>query len=189
MNVCQPDTLATAIQDNCDTLAQSRQLLARLDDAAYSRKHAFCFNSSIGGHYRHVLDHYFSFLKGGTNGIVSYEARDRDPRLENEAAYAGQRAHEVCQALLALGCEQLRRPVLMRSEFGRDAEERSYAPSSQLRELEFLLSHTVHHFALIGAICGVEGIALPPDFGVAPSTLRYRAALAAAASQPAMAGA
>jgi hypothetical protein len=189
MNARPPDTLAIAIQDNCDTLEQSRLLLALLDDDDYGRKHPFCFHSSIGGHYRHVLDHYFSFLKGGVQGIVSYEARDRDPRLETESAYASRRAQEVCEALRSLNRQQLRRPLLMRSEFGRQAEEQSYAPSSQLRELEFLLSHTVHHFALIGAICGVEGIELPPDFGLAPSTLRHRAALAAAATQAALAGA
>ncbi|NIP97468.1 MAG: hypothetical protein GWO24_30170, partial [Akkermansiaceae bacterium] len=45
------------------------------------------------------------------------------------------------------------------------------------RELQFLVSHTVHHFAMIGGICRALGVALEDDFGVAPSTIRHRVQL------------
>ena len=53
-------------------------------------------------------------------------------------------------------------------------------PSSSTlgRELQFLVSHTVHHFAIIGAICHRMDIELAPTFGIAPSTLKHRKALA-----------
>jgi uncharacterized damage-inducible protein DinB len=41
------------------------------------------------------------------------------------------------------------------------------------RELQYLLSHTVHHFALIGVMLRLLGVDPGSDFGVAPSTLRY----------------
>ncbi len=45
--------------------------------------------------------------------------------------------------------------------------------SSLRRELHFLLSHTVHHYALIAMILARHGVEVEPDFGVAPSTLRH----------------
>jgi hypothetical protein len=42
------------------------------------------------------------------------------------------------------------------------------------RELEFLLSHTVHHYAIVAILCRLQGIAVDDGFGVAPSTLRHR---------------
>jgi hypothetical protein len=38
------------------------------------------------------------------------------------------------------------------------------------RELGMLLSHTVHHYALIAMLLRARGIEPPADFGVAPST-------------------
>jgi hypothetical protein len=39
--------------------------------------------------------------------------------------------------------------------------------------LQFLCSHTVHHFALIKLLLDGTGVDLAPEFGVAPSTLAY----------------
>ncbi len=47
--------------------------------------------------------------------------------------------------------------------------------SSLGRELQFLASHSVHHFAMIGGICRALEAPLPDDFGAAPSTIRHRA--------------
>jgi hypothetical protein len=47
-----------------------------------------------------------------------------------------------------------------------------WAASSLARELQFTLSHTVHHYALIALILRLQGFAPPADFGVAPATLQ-----------------
>ena len=54
------------------------------------------------------------------------------------------------------------------------ADESSWGTSSVERELQFLRSHTVHHFALIAVILRLSGVEPDEQFGVAPSTLRYR---------------
>ena len=46
--------------------------------------------------------------------------------------------------------------------------------SSVGRELLTLSTHTIHHFALIAITLRAHGVAVDPDFGVAPSTLRHR---------------
>jgi hypothetical protein len=46
--------------------------------------------------------------------------------------------------------------------------------SSVSRELQFLLSHTVHHYALIAMTLRAAGVELDEELGVAPSTLAYQ---------------
>ncbi len=46
-------------------------------------------------------------------------------------------------------------------------------PTSLGRELAFVMSHTIHHNALIGVIAKLLGIDVPERFGYAPSTLAY----------------
>ena len=58
--------------------------------------------------------------------------------------------------------------------------EPEWSTSSVRRELLFLLSHTVHHNALVKELLRARGHALADDFGVAPSTLEHRARLACA---------
>jgi hypothetical protein len=41
------------------------------------------------------------------------------------------------------------------------------------REFAFVLSHTVHHNALIAVIAKLLGVQVPERFGYAPSTLAY----------------
>jgi hypothetical protein len=64
-------------------------------------------------------------------------------------------------------------PVLVRLEDCED--ERSsltWSQSSVTRELQALLSHTVHHYALIALMLQLNGFEVPEELGVAPSTLR-----------------
>ena len=41
------------------------------------------------------------------------------------------------------------------------------------RELQYLLDHTIHHYAIIAIILKAQSITVPEEFGVAPSTLKY----------------
>jgi hypothetical protein len=41
------------------------------------------------------------------------------------------------------------------------------------RELAFVLSHTVHHNALIAIMAQTLGVPVPARFGYAPSTIAY----------------
>ncbi|MBP6670575.1 MAG: hypothetical protein KA180_14065, partial [Gemmatimonadales bacterium] len=52
--------------------------------------------------------------------------------------------------------------------------EPDWSDSSVKRELQFLVSHTVHHYALIKELLRREGFDPGAEFGVAPSTLQAR---------------
>lgn len=162
--------IAHGIRDNIQALRQGIDLLGTLSPERYVRKTPACYNSSAGGHLRHVIEHYLGFLQGTETGEIDYEARARDPLIENDPAYATAQLEAIGERLgLIVGDRVLR----VRAESAPSESPPVWGVSSVGRELEFLLSHTVHHYALIGVICRLAGDALPEDFGMAPSTLRY----------------
>lgn len=126
------------------------------------------FSSTIGQHIRHCLEHYEELLRAlREDGSLDYENRPRDPRVENDPIAARDRIEAVRAAILQLssGSEGL---------VVRDHATGLSSPSSVARELQFLVSHTVHHSALIAVIASISGLNVPPDFGVAPTTIRFR---------------
>ena len=163
-----------AIQENLDLLESCETFLGALPAAEYTRPAGVCFNGAIGMHLRHLLDHYFGFLAAMGDGLrVDYEARAREPRIEADIAFARELIRDVSKRLAELDGRDLDAPMKVRLEIGDGPQQ--WSDSSPSRELAFLVSHTVHHCALIGVICRANGVPVPEDFGVAPSTLRHRA--------------
>jgi DinB superfamily len=171
--------IRTALHDNLSALKQASEVLASIAVEDYRRRSPACFNSTVGGHLRHVIEHYFSVLGGLESTEVDYAARPRDAQIETDPAYAAAAIKTIATRLQEwVEHPSLDRALRVRVEAGAvasaETETEGWATSSLLRELDFLLSHTIHHYALIGVIYGLAGAALPVDFGVAPSTLRYR---------------
>jgi len=162
------------IQDNVDCLLQGIELLGRLDPAEYCRREPRCFESTVGGHMRHNIDHYQSLIDGANEQVIDYDARLRDPRVESEPAYAAERLEAIAEGLRGLTRLDVDAPVQVKMDSGSEAEDTCWSASTLRRELQFLLSHTIHHYALIAVICSLRGVETDPAFGVAPSTLRYQ---------------
>jgi len=166
---------ASLADDNIRYLKQGLKLLVQIDDETYRKPHPPLFSSGIGAHIRHNIDHYRSFLNGLADMRIDYDARGRDKRLEiyrDEAAYA---LHMIMVQLRKITEADTRAALLVKM----DSDERSetvaeWRFSTIGRELQFLVSHTVHHYALVAVLLGLQGIKLDGDFGLAPSTLRYQ---------------
>ncbi|MDX1672222.1 MAG: DinB family protein [Balneolaceae bacterium] len=161
--------------NNIHFLQQGVNLLQRIDDSQYVDGDSPYYNSGIGKHMRHILDHYECFLKGLPDRI-DYDARDRETKTETDRSYAIQKARTFIDQLrtIADNADLLDRNVQVKSNEEGTEEISPWSRSTVKRELQFLISHTVHHFALIGFILRTHGIEIPDDFGVAPSTLRYQ---------------
>lgn len=163
-----------AIRENLGLLESCDKLLGSLSAPQYTRKTEACLDSAIGEHFRHLLDHYLGFFSAIDDGDrVDYEARKRDARIEREPEYARELLRDIMARLSQLEDSDLGAGMSVRLEGVGDSP--AWAGSSRARELGFLVSHSVHHCALINVICRASGVAVPADFGVAPSTLRYRA--------------
>jgi len=168
-------TTALLAEDNIRCLQQTIRLLQQIDDEAYGAKDPRCFNASVGGHLRHDLDHYRSFLAGLGTGRVDYDSRQRDPRIEKERGYAVHQVREVIAELETIGEDDLGGEMSVKMDSDNERTDTAdWYRSSVGRELQFLVSHTVHHNAIVAVMLRLQGIEPDKDFGVAPSTLRFQ---------------
>lgn len=154
-------------------LEQGESLLLVLNDELYKTqtKHN---RGTIGAHYRHCLDHFEILFKGMPGGMIDYDARKRDQRTENIRDIALVQTRELRKAARAFDSEILPRSILIRCAVSNDAGVSPDVTSTIEREIIFCISHAIHHYALIGMMCASLEVRLPEEFGVAPSTLKYR---------------
>lgn len=158
-----------------ETLAQGEALLAQLSDEDYTRKLPIAFDASIGGHYRHCLDHFRSLLNSATEGDLNYDHRARGTLIEIDRFAALNATRDLREAYEQFETAALMRPLKVTCKTSYASSDAQASPSSVGREIMYSVAHAVHHYALIGVMCGIMGLETPPGFGVAPSTLKHRA--------------
>ena len=163
------------IQAVIETLSQGETLLAGISNQLYTRSVPVAFGASIGGHYRHCLDHFRTLLDAARAGDLNYDQRERGTLVETDRFAA-------LNATLALraGYERLdpvflARPLAVTCKTSYSTSGSQTSPSTIGREVMYAVAHAVHHYALIGVMGGILGQKLPPGFGVAPSTLEHLA--------------
>jgi len=162
--------LAT-VEQNLQLLDQASSLLHDLDDALYAASdHG---HAGVGPHLRHCLDFYRCFLRDLAAGRIDYDRRERDQRVETERAAALALIDRVAAELAEVGPADRVLQVRVDCAPGEERAGSAWCGSSVGRELRFLVSHTVHHFALIAGVLRGHGIEPGPEFGVAPSTLSH----------------
>ena len=167
-------TLQILIDDNVRLLEQGRTLLADMDGALYGKAEPSVSLSGAGSHFRHLLDFYERFFEGVWAERIDYDRRQRDPALETDPDAASAKLAAVIGGLRALSGRELTPALLVKADAeGQAPEETPWAGSTVERELQVLMSHTVHHYALIAVTLRLNGVDPGTEFGVAPSTLRY----------------
>ncbi|HEX6126188.1 MAG TPA: hypothetical protein VFZ23_12515 [Pyrinomonadaceae bacterium] len=168
MNSSEGSIENAAVSGLIAELARGIEIILALDDDEFGM--AVEGRSSVGAHLRHDLDFVNAFLNGLAERRIDYNARARDARIERDRDHAIQEMAFACSRLRNLTPGLLASLVVVRSEVDEDL----WHTSSASREIEFLHSHTVHHYALIAKLVAATGRRLDDEFGVAPSTLRYR---------------
>jgi len=167
-----PATSTSLLDAAAAILAQGEQLLDLISDEDYRRAVPVAFDASIGGHYRHCLDHFTILLDGLEAGEIHYDHRERNPRTEVERGFASHLTRELKRRLGVLAPSALDRTVSVLCAVQRGGDSPSVR-SSAGRELNYVVAHAIHHYALIAMIAGIHGVRLPREFGVAPSTLNH----------------
>lgn len=167
------NTRRSLIDDTARLLQQGITLLDGLSDDLYSRPEPSVASSGIGSHFRHLIDYYDRFLAGLAEGRLDYDQRARDEALETQTGRAQARLRDVCSALGQLVEDELPQSLTVKMDSHESDRDAPRSRSSVERELQFLMSHTVHHFALIAVILRLNDLGVDEGFGVAPSTLRY----------------
>jgi hypothetical protein len=156
-------------------LEQGLSLLERIDDRLYAETGGLPVQSGVGSHFRHCIDFYQSFLVGIASGRIDYDRRERDTLVERDRVFAATRLRILINELQSLPPDGGEVGVLvsLEAESGESSESARWCPSTVARELQFLLSHTVHHYALVALVLRLQGFEPGEEFGVAPSTLKF----------------
>jgi hypothetical protein len=163
--------------DNITSLRQGIEMIEMLEDPIYTGTPDRVRIGGIGSQFRHCIDFYTCLLRGVDDGTIDYNCRERDSRVETDRAHAIDCMKRISEKLQTISLETASRKVSVRRDPVeiRDGGPEAYE-STLGRELQFLLSHTVHHYALIVALLELQHVDLDAgfsSFGVAPSTLRY----------------
>ncbi len=146
-------------------------LLEALEPAEYSLPLPEFDGSSLGQHFRHILEFCQCLEKGSKQGLIDYAGRDRNLLYEQDPL-ATLAAFEAFSCKLdALTSDQT---VHVKAEFFGD--DRPVYKSSLCRELMFVYDHAIHHLAMIkiGCRCHFPHIYTDPKLGVSPSTIKSR---------------
>lgn len=162
-----------------EMLRQGLRFLQRLTQAQYVAAHPAAYGASIGKHYRHIIDHVESVLKGVHSGLIDYDDRQRGTAVESDLEAARERSETLLERWEALSAVDLERSIPVRAKTSTTSERSMMATSTVAREAMYVVIHAVHHYALIGVMCQLENIPTPEGFGLAPSTLDYQRRVAA----------
>lgn len=153
-----------------EVLLKGLKLIEEIDDTIFTTGS----RGSLGTHFRHCLDFAGNFLQGLKTGKIDYSQRERNTEIETNREQAILSLAFLIRELQTVKSSDLEKSVMVKiEEIGVLADSSKWVWSSGWRELEFVQSHTIHHFALIAYKLQTLGIEVEADFGVAPSTLKY----------------
>lgn len=157
-----------------EVLEQGLCLLNGLEAETYAEKIPVAYNASIGAHYRHSLDHFCCLFTALDSGEVNYDCRARDPRIETDPNYALNETRRLLALSQEIELEAMDLPVRVRCKVSYAHDDSPELSSVFGREVMYSIAHAIHHYAMIGIICRLQGSALPEGFGVAPSTIQHQ---------------
>ena len=154
-------------------IEQMTDLLNRIAKDTYSQPLQLFNGSSIGQHFRHIVDFYGCLNKGFSDGRVDYSLRQRDPRVETEPNYAAQMLSDYFEQMKTAD-ETLQVEVV--ADFSSELNEtRPVVLSTLGREMMYAYDHAVHHLAMIkmGLKATSPTLEIDKNLGVAPSTVKH----------------
>ena len=168
-NLAQPDPPAAAL---AAVLDQLKAVVGCLRDEQYAMRPVGVVDSSVGGHVRHCLDHVRALLNACETGQLDYDRRDRGTPIESDRNAALRAIRALHNKLAALPNDVIDRPIRLSVLMTSDGAPMRVGTTVG-REMAYVLSHTIHHNALIGTMVKILDGWLPERFGYAPSTLAH----------------
>jgi hypothetical protein len=149
-----------------NTLIDFKNLLIQLSDEHYTMPISNLSNASIGQHSRHIIELFQCLLASYEEGILNYDARERNRQIETESSYAIKALDEIVQKYQKENKDLIINQAI---DCGFVSVKTNYH-----RELLYNLEHCIHHQALIKvALFQLENITVHENFGIAPSTIEY----------------
>lgn len=149
------------------TLGELMDLLNQLTDETYATPCAELSNATIGEHTRHSIELFQCLLSQYDSGKINYDQRARNVAVQTQT----QTAIKALEAILQ-DCDKPNKSLELHQQYdGRSLE----ISTTYHRELLYTLDHCIHHQALIKVALHHTAVEIDPNFGVARSTIAYRA--------------
>lgn len=156
--------LLKSIRQSLDELID---LLDQLSDQDYAKSCQALSNATIGEHTRHILEMFQCLENSYDRGILNYDDRERNNKIQTETEFAK-------RGIIAIKTGLRSKNKLMYLEQVIDGLT-IRIQSNYYRELLYNLEHCIHHQALIKvAVLQFQNILVDENFGVARSTIEYR---------------
>src|SRR5687768_11953468 len=143
------------IQRNLEALRQVAALVLILDDRVF--RQGTDDTSPVGTHVRHILDFYTCLFRDLSCGCINYQDRPREHDVESDRQAAVSTMQAVEAELIRLRRARPTTPL----QVVIDPSPFDSSNSTISRELQFLFSHTIHHFATIAVLLRQHGIPVP----------------------------
>jgi hypothetical protein len=166
------------IMSQLEIIKQGQDYLKSVSKEEYTVIISPNFMSSVGSHIRHIIDHYVAIMSGLESELVDYDVRIRGSELESSPELALAKLDEIALWINGLGDDELNTMFTLSTEVSVTSQNIQQVQTSVARELVFVGSHAVHHYAMIAQIMFAQKNAaqqneLPQYFGVAPATATF----------------
>jgi hypothetical protein len=159
----------TVIKGNIEGLDQGIALLTVMTNEQYCMRAQPYIVSCIGEHLRHVLDLYYA-LKEQVD-VIDYDVRRRGALVESCRITGLAELEHIKAWLLTLQPHMMNNKMMMSTEVSVVETLVAKVETSLIRELIFVSTHAIHHYALMDISAKLCDFDTPDNMGVAPATL------------------
>jgi len=156
-----------------EVIDQAMEMLGKLTADEYKASAAPVVEFPIGSHFRHILDMFFAVRDGIKNGVIDYDKRRRGHPVETNIIIALEEFRELLNWANTITDDLLQKKIIIRSEAQISSKGIAEIDCNFGRELLFVSSHAVHHYAVIYAALKFLNIDVTNNFGYAPATVTF----------------
>jgi hypothetical protein len=164
--------LNSIIDANIESLEQGEKLIQSLSAEQYLYKETLLLSSSIGEHFRHIMDIYFALIDGVEQGAVNFNLRKRGALSERSRDIALGELAQIKTWLRNLN-SKCNLSIQVKAEVALNKTQAVELTSSLARELIFSSNHATHHYAVMGIIAKLQDVNVAEGLGLAAATATY----------------
>lgn len=160
-------------QISVDILKQLITVSDELHDEEFRQPLDILSKNSIGKHIRHIIEFYDLMMVGNTSGSVDYDKRSHDKVLEENRILAVEKMNALSQEIDSIAEDKA---IIMTANYSLKEYDPLKIKTTLFRELQYNIEHAVHHMAIIkiALINNFPAVAIPVNFGIAHSTIKYQ---------------
>lgn len=162
-------------QATCDIIDQLMDLAEKLSQDDFTRSLPVLLKSSIGMHYRHIIEFYGVMISGAGMGEINYDRRKHDPELEQNREKCLERLRGIRRAIAMEPAMEPAMELKLSGSYTMETDIGFSLPTSLERELMYNIEHAIHHMAIIRIALQHEfrDISVSAAFGYAYSTQKH----------------